>query len=714
VKARDAVTPIVLVVLAGGTAAYAYFVDRGAISDADRAARRADVFPSFRVEEVTRIELEHGGESLVLARGADAGVNGAAVWTMTSPRHEQADGAEVDALLRELELATRVRDVDAAEAAGLDATRVRGKVKVGPLEYRFEVGADAPRPDGAAYMRLDGERTFVVGRSLKVQLLRTADAYRDRTLDPYGSSEVARVDVGSPAGAFAIERHGTTFRVTGAGLRASRAATERLFGALADARAERFVDDAQADAASSPPAFTIRVAPQDASRPPVQLRVGGACPGEEHDVVVVRTSPARVSACVAKSLVDTLRATPEALVDTSPLYAHADEIEELRLEPVGGGGGPRIDLARHGAGWHERSPEDRDLGADESESANTLAAALASARASDAHEARADERVTPRARATVIRTGGGTTEVVELSAPGADGDVLVHRMDDGAVLHLPLAAARRFEPHPVALRARPVWRPAFDPGAVVAIDDTCGPMPQHLELRDHVWTMRAPAGFVADPVAAADLAGAVAHAKADAWIAEADDGGFGLGRPGACSVTLVLEAAGVDAAPRSVELQLGAEGDGGYYARTQGDPAVFVAPGVLRALASHPAIDRGRFRIDPASLASVTLVRGGERRTLAHDSEDDQLSAALSALYAVSALHPGRPAADEGFEHPTLEIDATARADGGAHVDSSAVRITIGAPTTVDTMDVYFARVSGVDATFAVPRQVVKAIVDAW
>jgi hypothetical protein len=320
----------------------------------------------------------------------------------------------------------------------------------------------------------------------------------------------------------------------------------------------------------------------------------------------------------------------------------------------------------------------------------------------------------------VVRTGGGTTEVVELFAPGADGDVLVHRVDDGAMLRLPLAAARRFEPHPVALRARPVWRPAFDPGAVVAIDDTCGPVPQHLELHDRVWTMRAPAGFVADPVAAADLAGAVAHAKADAWIAEADDGTFGLGRPGACSVTLALEAAGADAAPRRVELELGAEGGGGYFARTQADPAVFVAPGVLRALASHPAIDRGRFRIDPASLASVTLVRDGERRTLSHDSEDDKLSAALSAFYAVTALHPGRPTADEGFDHPTLEIDATAHADAGTHadagarVDASPVRITIGAPTTVDTMDVYFARVSGVDATFAVPKQVVKAIVDAW
>jgi hypothetical protein len=42
------------------------------------------------------------------------------------------------------------------------------------------------------------------------------------------------------------------------------------------------------------------------------------------------------------------------------------------------------------------------------------------------------------------------------------------------------------------------------------------------------------------------------------------------------------------------------------------------------------------------------------------------------------------------------------------------MRITIGAPTHVGAFDAYFARVSGVDATFAVPRQAVGAILDAW
>ena len=172
-------TPIALVVLAAGAGAYAYAIDRGTISDADRAARRADVFPSFHVEEVSLVDLEHDGESLILERKRDGG-NGAS-WAMTSPKAERADGAAEDAHLRELELAKRVREVSGHDAAALGTPRVRGRLVIGAVQYRFALGADAPRPNGGAYMHIEGDATFVVGRSLKVQLLRGADAYRERT-----------------------------------------------------------------------------------------------------------------------------------------------------------------------------------------------------------------------------------------------------------------------------------------------------------------------------------------------------------------------------------------------------------------------------------------------------------------------------------------------------------------------------------------------------
>jgi hypothetical protein len=52
-----------------------------------------------------------------------------------------------------------------------------------------------------------------------------------------------------------------------------------------------------------------------------------------------------------------------------------------------------------------------------------------------------------------------------------------------------------------------------------------------------------------------------------------------------------------------------------------------------------------------------------------------------------------------------------ARVEAGGVAET---RITIGAPTGPETTPAYFARVSGIDATFALPRRPVDAILEAW
>jgi hypothetical protein len=731
-KIANTATPVALVVLAIGTAGYAYFVDRGRVSDADRAARRTDVFPSFRVDQVRKIELVHGSETLALARDAAAGADGQSAWTMVQPRRDPADPSAVDALLRELEMAPRVRDVNEADGVGLDAPRVRGSLTVGQVTYRFVVGADALTPEGAAYMRLDGEGTFVVERTLKVQLLRGADAYRERSLVPYGANDVARLELTAPGVArVTLERRGTAFRVDGqGGLRASRAALDHLFGALADARAESFVDDAAAERAMASIVRTVVITPRDASRPGTTLVVGGACPSEDPelraDVVVVRTAPSRAAACVAGGVADALAATAASLVDDSPLMAHADEIEEVRLEPAAGSGaGPVVDLARRAGGWHERAPDEREIPPGEADSTNALVDALAGARALDVRRAAPGERFTVRARATILRTGGGASEVVEVTAPDALGVALARRIDDGAILALARGVARRFEPHPIALSAGPVWRSPVDPGAVVAVDDGCSHGPARLELDGGVWKAR---GVAADNLSAGDLVEAFARAKADAWVAESDDGTFGFGREGSCAVTLVLPSSGREPG-RRLGLVFGAPGEGGVYARASDGPGVFVASAVLRELASHPPVDRGPFRLDLASWTRVSIERGAARIALSRARDGggpleraggdagvpEKLESALAGLRAECALHTGPATSDEGFDRPTLEIDAVVSAGaGGDDGAAGALHIEIGAPTRDGTTEGYFARAAGVDATFLVSRAAVNAVLDAW
>jgi hypothetical protein len=719
-RARSALTPVLLAVLAGGASAYAYLVDRGTISDADRNARRTDLFPSLRVDDVRVIELAQGTEKFVLERDPD----NAAAWSLTTARRESADAGVVDALLRELELAKRIREVPDGEAVGFDVPRMRGTVSVGRLRYAFALGGDALRPEGAAYMRVEGEGTFVVGRTLKVQLLRTADTYRDRALVSYGASEVGEVEVNAANGGYDLERNGDAFRVgSQTGVRASRAAVDRVFAALADMRVETFVDDATGRQGTTNPALAVWVRARDPKRNRVRLIVGGPCPGVGGDVVVVRAEPAPVSACVTESVIQGLTSTSDALVDRQLVFAHSDEIEELRLESVGAPD-HLVDVARRGSGWHERAPDDRDLTPEENESAEALVSDLARAKALDARAPRPDDRIAVHTRATLRRTGAGAVEVIDIGAPGPDGTTAARRVDDGAILRLSRDVARRFEPHPVAWHGRDLWPKAIDPADVVAIDDSCGPSPERLEIHDGRWILRTPPGFAADAPAVADLAEAFARAKADAWITETDDGTFGFQSPAACSVDLTVSHGDEAGATSRVGVVFGARLDGADYARTLEGGSVFQAPAALRRLASHPAIDRARLRIDPAALTSVTLVHGGVRRVIggavgrlareeeeADSGSDEKIGAALAGFYAQDALHSGSPLPDEGFDRPTLEIDTFDRGENGPSTDR---RITIGAPTGTGPFETYFARVSGVNATFAVPRQRVDAILAGW
>ncbi len=704
-------TPLALMVLTCAALAYAYFVDRGTVSDLDRQVRAREVFPMFQLDLVQRVELSHGPEMLVLERPPGAG----AAWAITSPRHEVADPTAVDSLLRELELAKRLRTV--SEEARFGDIRVRGRILIGRVQYAFTLAGDAPAPQGGAYMRLEGEPPFVVETSLKVQLLRTSDAYRVRSLVRYPPSEIARVERTGGTERLTLERVGETFRIGGAaGLRASRSALERLFGALAELRADSFLEDGDADRIPAHMPRDLVIVPRDGAAPHLDLSIGGACPTPPGEVVIARVGASRTSACVAKGALEPFEATAEDLLDKTILFARADEIEEMDLSSSSPGD-PRLNLARRGTGWHLRAPQDRDLTPDEVDAANTLLIAIAGAQASTVRAPADGERLTARTRATFIRTGAGSSETVEMALPDSTGVVLARRADDGAILQLSRAVARRFEPHPVALRSRALWPAPFDPVNVVAVDDNCTPEPERLELVDGRWTLRAPAGHSVDVAYTMDLVESLAHAKVDGWIAEKDDGTFGIGTS-KCRVTMTLAPQARDGGTGSRSIVFGSQDESGTYASTLETEPVSLLPSSLRELALHPAIDRSRFRIEATPGARATLSHDRARVLLLSDggafsrpgraeTGDDPLGAALVAFYARNAVHVGPPAPAEGFDRPTLEIQLEGRGEGAAR------RIAIGAPTG-EPDESYFARVSGVDATFAVSTRTVEALLAGW
>ncbi len=438
---RGALTSIALVVLAAGSLVYAYCFDRGVADDADRAAGAGRVFPRFDVADAKEVVVESPAGRLVLERAADGG----SAWRMTSPRAEDADPAAVGALLEDMRVAARARDVAVdPRAAGLTPPRAHGSVTLGTLRYDFELGAPAPVPEGAAYMRVDGKGVFVTDRLLAEDLLRGADAYRDRILVPYGLTETAAVtihDPGRPGSDVVLSRSGATFRVDGA-VRASRSAVEALFAGLAEARADSF-------AGGPGPApvvyggIEITLVAVDASRPRVHLRFGGVCPGNDKDVLVSVEEPSPRVACVPSVVAEAVRKPRSLYVDDRVFYARADEVAELRFESLSAKG-VVLDLARRGSGWHERAPEDRQLAGPDADAASAFVERLTSLQASQVVPPAEGELLATHTTITLV-AAAGTHEVLVTGVGRPGAPLRVRRGDDGAVLVLPAPAARDLE-----------------------------------------------------------------------------------------------------------------------------------------------------------------------------------------------------------------------------------------------------------------------------
>jgi hypothetical protein len=587
----------------------------------------------------------------------------------------------------------------------MDTPRATGEIGMGAVTYRFALGGEAKAPEGAAYLRVDGLGTDVVSRDVATAILQGSDAYRSRTLVPYLSIQLARLDVKNESGGFAITRVDDVSFKLGSGLRASRDKLDGVWSALAEMRAESFLDDATAAAHVASPRDTVTMTPKDAARPTGVLRVGDACPGSDTGVVVVRDAPTKLSACAPKGVLDGLAVTEGALVDTHLFAAHDDEVAELRIETLPSGSGPAIELARKESAWREKAPVERDLSGEDADAASALVTAVARAEGTSPETSpqKSDAPFVARSRVTIHRADGDTTEVVEVGAPDASGDAVVRRAFDGAQLHVTAAMARRLVPSQVALRGREVWSPPIEGAPVLAVETHCDGadgVDQRAVRDGAAWSLRAPAGYAADNASVLDVIDTVQRLRAESWVADADDGHFGFG---AC--TLALELAG-DAGPRVARIDLGKDGEGGVYAKASDGPAVFVAPKALRDRARSWLIDL--HGLAPPNVATVTLERDGKRLAFSNDAGDDatdDVLRAASVLRADSAVHLGPARPGEGLAHPALTIMFQGP-------DASRT-IVVGAPLGSDEK-MRHARIPGVDATFAIEAGRLRAFFDRF
>ncbi len=701
---RKHLVSLVVMALALVALAYAYFGDRG-VTDSERERRAHLLFPAFRRDDLQYLELDRGDQKVRFEASFDDA--GEREWRMTVPGSEKGDPIAIDRLLTALEYASYERKVPSG-GAGFDSPRARGTLSMKDVVYHFELGGEATPPEGAAYFRLEGEGSFVVKKDLVSVLLQTTDAYRDRSVLPYLSIDLDRFEVAGTQ-PWAIERmDDVSFRIASPaakykGIRASRSGLDKVWGALAEMRAESFPPaDELAHQTVAPIILTMTPTDLD-NRPRAVLDVWGACANAPDDVLLQRVQPAPLAACVPKGSLVGISTPLDDLVDKHLFAAIPDEVEELVVESLVDKS--KIEIARKGEGWHQRAATngDRDLSKDETDLANAFVKAIVASEGEILDPK--PPPFSPTFRVKITRAGSHVLETVDLFNAQA------HRLSDDAVLQLSPSVFRLLQPHS-AFRASTIWSDALEGARIDQLSTDCAGVKQ-VVARDagDKFYFQTPAKVPVDSANVIALAEAIERIRATSWIADADDGS--LGTTNGCTVSLTVYA---NAGKRTETIRLGADaGDGETFARANEDPAVFTVPHAFSDLAKTLLVDRSLFFVDADSIDAVDLSRAGKQKHFSLGKTDDAgvdaltIAAAIGELQADSAAHLGPPAAAEGFASPALDVNVHSATDGGAR----SLRFVLGGAVTKGEQKMIYARVDGVAATFLLPEARVRPLLDA-
>ncbi len=688
----------------------------------DSAGRAQNLLPVFRAEDVISLELSQNGQQVWLARTAGAD-GGSAAFELTKPVKELADADAVEKLLNALASAKALRPVDDsnATALGFEGASPQLAVKLAKSSYELRIGAPAPTPAGARYVEVasakDPPKAFVVDKSVAEELTVELDAFRMRSLISLAQADVTRLSIDSPTLKVAlVHGKGKTFLLDGIpSVRADRDAVNALFFQLGRMSANRFLTDAEAGPAlaANPAHFTFEAKDPAAT---VRFDVGGSCPGDEAQLVVSRKAPSAQSACVTREIGATLALTKDAFVDLHPFSLRSDEIEEFSVES----GADKFRLVRKGTGFVLHAKTDSDITLEAGNQRITDALDVTGTRV--ANPKLAELGLEPGHAKVILRSSASNDadiveEIVRVGNKTVNGELYVLRESDGVVLTIPRDHARAFSLDSTLLYDKKLT--VFGPSSFISAEiERAGGRELLVKNANGSPELEIPKGFGADGSLSGDVMQALGALEAERFVADSDDGSFGLAHP----PLKVRFSYKTDQNPKVERtLRLGDETTLGVYATLDDRGPVFVLPRTVKDTLDTLLVDRNVFTLDTASLDAFALESSGralrfERRgehfepLQAADFPADHLSGLLEAigdLRPEAALHTGSAEAAEGFSKPILVVHLTPKA-------GAIQTLTFGAGDSWRGTSIFYLRVAGVDATYVIAQSKVRALIAAF
>jgi hypothetical protein len=344
-------TTLVLAAIALGVLAYLRFFEMKQPSTGE-AKRQAQNVVNFDRNKISGIVIQNGDEKIEMQRRDNR-------WRLEAPIKDQADSSLIESLLSDLENWQKDGTISAKEIEtdksklneyGVNRPKLRLKL-IGqdrPPEILF--GKDAAL-EGKMYVRFDDSKeTFLAGQSVKKDIDKKSEEFRDRKLTGLITAQVTRVILKTPAGEMELQKKGDHWDIVKP-LRA-RGDDQKIADLIAQittARIQQFVADDHGDLHGyglAEPRGALTLFTQDDKQG--QLLQIGDVPEKEKDQRYVRFAPRGFVYTVPKKIEEILSTKPDDLRDRHLVRVDTNILDRITIAPADK---TKTLLARKGENW---------------------------------------------------------------------------------------------------------------------------------------------------------------------------------------------------------------------------------------------------------------------------------------------------------------------------------------------------------------------------
>jgi hypothetical protein len=362
-------TTLILAVVVLGGFAYLRFFEMKQPST-EEARRQTQNVVNFDRSKVDGIIIQNGDEKIEIRRRDNK-------WRLETPIKDQADGALVENLLSDLETWQKegtipAKDIDADKSKlteyGLNRPKLKLKLIGSDRPPEILFGKDAAL-ESRMYVRFENSKeTFLARQSVKKDIDKKAEEFRDKKLTDVASAQVRRIALKTPAGEMELEKKGEHWDIVKP-LRA-RADDEKvgdLIAQITTARIQQFVADDHGDLRPyglAEPRGSITLFSQEGRKDQEveiadsikvfgqedkgQMLQIGSVPEKEKDQVYVRFAPRGAVYTLPKKIEEALNTKPADLRDYHLVRIDTNVLDRITIDVPGKG---KTVLARKDGNW---------------------------------------------------------------------------------------------------------------------------------------------------------------------------------------------------------------------------------------------------------------------------------------------------------------------------------------------------------------------------